>query len=198
MKSIIVNQKDITPALWSGGQTTELFIYPKSSNYNLRNFDFRISTATIEIERSEFTQLESYKRLLMILKGEIEISHNGLLSKKLKSFEIYKFNGDIQTSAFGRCTDFNLMTSDRFRGTFKHIKVKKGQSVNFKTEKDSVFNFLYLPEGNSTLQIETIHYQFITGDFLCLESSEDSIFKLTSNEIDSNFVLVSIFKNSLD
>jgi environmental stress-induced protein Ves len=39
-------------AKWSGGETTELFISPEGSSYKKRDFDFRLSTATVEVNQS--------------------------------------------------------------------------------------------------------------------------------------------------
>ena len=60
-------------AKWSGGLTTELFIYPEGSAYSERNFDFRLSTATVEIETSVFTPLPHVQRTLMVL--ELSLIH---------------------------------------------------------------------------------------------------------------------------
>ena len=43
---------------WSGGSTTELFIWPKDASYAERRFNIRISTATVDVESSTFTRLE--------------------------------------------------------------------------------------------------------------------------------------------
>ena len=40
---------------WSGGETTELYIYPADYQYKKRDFLFRISRATIPKEKSIFT-----------------------------------------------------------------------------------------------------------------------------------------------
>src|SRR6478736_1095979 len=89
---------------WSGGRTTELAIFPPVALYTNRDFEFRISTATVETETSTFTSLPGYKRLLMILKGELEITHIGEYTKKLATFETDTFDGGWQTSARGMAT----------------------------------------------------------------------------------------------
>lgn len=94
---------------WSGGTTTELAIFPTESSYANRNFLFRISTATVETETSTFTSLPGYKRLLMILKGELEITHVDQYTKKLATFDTDMFDGGWQTTAKGMVTDFNIM-----------------------------------------------------------------------------------------
>ena len=55
----------LTPAdyqisTWSGGQTTQLFLSPEGGSYPDRTFDFRLSTATVEVEKSNFTDLTGY------------------------------------------------------------------------------------------------------------------------------------------
>lgn len=42
---------------WSGGTTTELFIWPHGASYAERRFGIRISTATVDIAQSTFTKL---------------------------------------------------------------------------------------------------------------------------------------------
>ena len=39
---------------WSGGRTTEIFIFPVGERYSDRNFLFRISTAEVELDSSDF------------------------------------------------------------------------------------------------------------------------------------------------
>ncbi len=61
MELVTHNQQKIST--WSGGTTTELFIYPEVAEYSERNFDFRISTATVEVEESNFystTRLQAH------------------------------------------------------------------------------------------------------------------------------------------
>ena len=56
---------------WSGGETTELAIFPPNSNYAARNFEWRVSSATVTSETSEFTRLPGYSRRLLVLAGEL-------------------------------------------------------------------------------------------------------------------------------
>ena len=78
---------------WSGGKTTELFIYPQNAIYSERDFDFRISTATVEVEESEFTLLPSYHRILFVLEGEVTLFVNKQQEVKLKLGEQFSFSG---------------------------------------------------------------------------------------------------------
>lgn len=68
-------KKQHTTTKWSGGETTELFIYPENANYKAGNYQFRLSTATVEIEASTFTPLPGVDRTLIVLEGEMQLDH---------------------------------------------------------------------------------------------------------------------------
>lgn len=105
---LIKNSEHIT-SNWSGGTTTELCIYPVDSSYQDRNFMWRISSATVDLEISKFTLLPDYERIIMVLKGNLVLSHNDHQAITLNKFDQYEFDGGIDTESFGKVTDFNLM-----------------------------------------------------------------------------------------
>ena len=72
MQLNITTEDDRRTINWAGGTSTEIFIYPSDGDFATRNFLFRISTATVEVEESNFTFFEGNTRHLMILKGELE------------------------------------------------------------------------------------------------------------------------------
>ena len=61
----ILRESDRKISNWSGGVTKELYIYPEDGNYQSRNFKFRISIATTELESSTFTKLENTNRVII-------------------------------------------------------------------------------------------------------------------------------------
>ncbi len=124
---MIIKANQHKTTTWSGGTTTQLFIFPEGSDYQKRDFLFRISTATVETEESTFTSLPGFKRKLMILEGELLIKHKGHYEKKLKQFEQDEFRGGWETSAVGKVTDFNLMMSRGVEGSLKFISLKEGE-----------------------------------------------------------------------
>ena len=65
-KITVRTAKDYKVSQWSGGSTTELYLYPEDGDYKTGNFQLRISSATVETERSEFTSLPGVERYLMI------------------------------------------------------------------------------------------------------------------------------------
>ena len=100
---------DYRTSAWSGGVTTQLAICPPGARYADRDFLWRLSSATVELERSDFTVLPDYMRLIATLRGEITLRHNGGAPIRLRPFEVHAFDGADETACFGRCTDFNLM-----------------------------------------------------------------------------------------
>lgn len=112
---IIKKDKQITKH-WSGGTTTELLIMPKTSDYKLNNFDFRLSTARVENTYSEFTKLPGVRRYIMSLTESFMIAHNGQW-ENLEPFESHSFDGGVITKSKGTFIDFNLMTRKEYTGS---------------------------------------------------------------------------------
>jgi len=142
---IIPSSKFIT-TLWSGGSTTELFIFPPESNFKERNFLFRISTATVETESSVFTPLENYTRTLMVLNGQMKLAHENAHTILLKPYETDVFDGSWNTKSFGKCTDFNLMCKAPFYGNLQHLALAKNSEMEINL-KENCHTFLYLFGG---------------------------------------------------
>ena len=44
-----------TVGAWTGGTTTQLAIWPEEADYASRRFDWRVSSARVEQEKSDFT-----------------------------------------------------------------------------------------------------------------------------------------------
>ena len=88
---------------WSGGTTTELGIGPEESRYADRNFLWRISSATVDLEESTFTALPDYDRIIMTLAGDIDLCHNGGDWLHLKTFETHSFEFSSICSDVSSC-----------------------------------------------------------------------------------------------
>ena len=100
---------DYAARRWSGGTTTQLAIAPEGADYGKRDFLWRVSSATVELEQSDFTALPDYRRLIATLEGEIRLRHNAGEELHLLPLQVHAFDGADETSSFGRCRDFNLM-----------------------------------------------------------------------------------------
>ncbi|MFC5269289.1 HutD family protein [Adhaeribacter terreus] len=134
---------------WASGTSTEIFIHPSNGSFADRNFLFRISTATVETEESAFTFFEGITRHLMILKGELELIHEGRYTKHLKPFDQDTFSGEWSTRSKGKVTDFNLMLKAGATGSLTHHRIEAGNGMEF-TGKTTYY-FLFFATGTAIL-----------------------------------------------
>ncbi|MGN0152568.1 MAG: HutD family protein [Wujia sp.] len=111
MKIRSVSKEEFQTTEWSGGTTTEFFIYPPGSDYKNRNFRARISSAYVADEWSKFTSLTGVTRYLAPLSQEITLKIQGE-DVTLSPYEVIKFSGEDMVESYGVCRDFNLMLKD--------------------------------------------------------------------------------------
>lgn len=84
---------------WSGGTTTELSIAPENGNYQSRDFLWRLSSATVELEESTFTPLPDFDRIILTLEGEMDICHDGDHGSIWRSFRPIGLTGPVKLKA---------------------------------------------------------------------------------------------------
>ena len=154
---------------WASGTSTEIFIYPSDGSFAERNFRFRISTATVEAEESNFTFFEGITRHLMILKGELELIHEGRYSKHLKPFEQDTFSGEWNTRSKGKVTDFNLMLKGESKGSLQYHRLESGLTKSFQAKAG--FYFIYIVAGTALCNGSYAH----TGDLICFAKNENVV-----------------------
>ena len=110
MKILHLTEKDYKVGLWSGGSTTELFIWPEGADYAKREFAFRVSSAWVDLEESDFTPLMGVTRYITPLTGGFTLTHPGCDPVVMGPVdEPYRFSGEIPTHCVGKAADFNLM-----------------------------------------------------------------------------------------
>ena len=108
-KKITPNQFVVSD--WSGGKTTQIAIDPPEAVYAERNFHFRVSSASVELEESEFTPLPDYERMIAPVKGRLFLYYNESQKPEvLEEMEFSRFDGAWNTRSKGKVTDYNLMT----------------------------------------------------------------------------------------
>ena len=167
---MITRKENLKTTRWSGGTTTEIYIYPKAASYSERKFGFRISTAVVEDEQSTFTQLPGFKRHIMPLSGVMELEHENHHAIVLNPFEKDFFHGEWVTKSRGQCTDFNLMLSEGFEGDIE--PVKSGDLEVLATENFYGFYILCDCFAEIALGNETQKEAFGKGDFFALTFTE--------------------------
>jgi environmental stress-induced protein Ves len=176
-----IKAADLTTHNWSGGTTTQLVIYPKDSDYKKQNFQFRISTATVEADESDFTKLSGVSRKLMILNGEIDIEHKGKYSKNIKKFDQDEFSGDWETKSYGKATDFNLMTVGNIKNEIDAFIITNTTIIHTNSE----YNYygFYVYNGTPEFSINESKFKANKGDFIQIISPNNTIILKGKSEI---------------
>lgn len=166
----VKKQEEFKTSLWSGGSTTELYIYPEDAIYKEGNFQCRISSATVEVERSDFTSLPGVKRYLSIFHGHLDMIHGEGEKVSLEPFQVDCFDGGVPTVSFGQVVDFNLMLKNGADGKMETAQISAGESFILEPEKGQNLLVVYVPVGK--VKIEDM--QIETGElFICKNWSKE-------------------------
>lgn len=187
MEIKIIRREDFKTKKWSGGETSQIYIYPEEIEYPDLNFLFRISSATIEIEKSDFSHLEGIYRYISTLQNTIELSHDDINYKKIDPFEIYEFKGDINTFCKGKTRDFNLMISKDLNAKVKSIKIEKDQTIEFKGYNK--FWFLFNYGEDVKVDIDRLYELKIMDTILIKGEGEDHI-KIKLENFKNEYIIV--------
>jgi len=171
----LIKSKNLITKNWSGGKTKEFYIFPEDKLYENRDFDFRISSATVEIDESIFTNLPNYNRILMILEGELFIEHINHHSIDLKRFDIDEFSGEWETHSKGKVTDFNLIMNKNLNGKIKLRKTFGKYNTAKETNEILVF---YCYEGTCLINTKQLN----KFDVLIIDKFDKSSIEIISEK----------------
>lgn len=154
---------------WSGGTTTELFIFPEGLDYSERSFDFRISTATVELEQTVFSKFDGYTRKLMVLNGTLVLDHDNQHVSRLRKFDLDTFDGSWYTTSIGICEDLNVMLRPAFSSELLGQAIASGEAFELPLSFPWKWFFVYCTKGEIMVGTETEN-QLSTGDLLLIEN----------------------------
>lgn len=182
MKTSILSPNHFLSSQWSGGSSTQLYIFPANASYAERNFEIRISTAKVEVQESTFTALPGVDRKLMILEGEISITHQGQYTKLLKPYDVDTFSGDWKTTSIGTCTDFNVMTTGAQQSELYYLAMGAISGYKLKPKKTCKMLFLYATSGSIDVQLLNSNSILETGNLMVIENLEASSISINSAE----------------
>jgi environmental stress-induced protein Ves len=98
-----------------------LFIYPANASYVARDFEVRVSSATVADESSVFTDLPGYHRLLMPLNAPIRLVYKDHGEALVDSLETVEFEGGWRTTSYGVCTDLGVMLAMGWQGEMEAL-----------------------------------------------------------------------------
>ncbi len=172
MRISVTRREEQRVGSWAGGTTTQLAIGPEGADYAARRFEWRISTARVDLDESDFTPLPGFQRILMILEGAVHLTHEGIREVDLGPFEQDSFEGAWKTRSRGRCVDFNLMTARGWSGAVAALSPIPGAPVSvplagaieaFYCLQDAVIVTIGSAGGGHTEPLDR-------GDFLLVES----------------------------
>jgi len=142
MTLLHLTEHDYCISQWSGGTTTQIAIAPEHARYADRDFLWRVSSASVDLEESDFTALPDYDRWISTLHGTMTLSHNGEAPITLSPYQVHAFDGGANTHSWGRCTDFNLMLrKGQAQGSIRslHLPAAQTEAVAFTDEGNAEF-----------------------------------------------------------
>jgi len=191
MEIKIIKKKDLSTSRWSGGTTTQLAICPTGVDYSNRTFLWRLSSAVVEIESSDFTPLSGFNRVIMSLNGDLHLKHNGHHEILLSPYVADHFSGVWETSSIGKVTDFNLMVRDGMYADLIHLPIQDVLSYKIGTSaktKSPYLNYTHTDvmdyevrvdaffsvEDKYMVTIQGQNYKVDAGDLLLLSYSNDA------------------------
>lgn len=181
----IIKKENLKTDKWSGGTTTQLAIYPENSIYSKRDFMWRISSAKVEVEESNFTSLPGINRIIMIIEGELLLEHKDHHKKILRPFQQDTFKGDWETKSYGEVTDYNLMTSGDCSEQVEGLILDSFEEKNIENYKKSnelsnITIAVYNVEGDIAIVInDKKEVKTTTGDIAIITARSTEIPNIT-------------------
>lgn len=178
-----LTRKDFSVGTWSGGSTTQLYLYPENGSYAARDFTLRISSAVVHVAESDFTPLEGVTRFITPLTGGFTLTHPGMEPVNMKPLDPpYQFSGDVPTHCVGTATDFNLM----LKGVAGDMEICRELAVILPG-----FNSYY-PLESATLTIGGKRLAMETGDLLVVFAREQATLEISAGAVIRCFAAIEV------
>lgn len=180
----IIKKENLSTSKWSGGTTTQLYIYPENELYENRNFKFRISSAKVNLEESTFTKLPKIKRKIMILDGKLKLIYENHYNVTLEKFEQDTFYGDWNTKSYGKVTDFNLMMDENTDGIIEYINLENEKIINSNKNQEykNTTEVFYCLKGKININVNNECKQLEYGDVAIIEYNDKIEIELNNME----------------
>ena len=172
MKKRIYGEEQFNIGKWSGGVTSEYAIYPESAKYIDRDFIWRLSSASVDVEESIFTKLPDYDRILMVLEGDAVLVHGDERTVKLAKGQQDSFDGGAKTKCFGKIKDYNLMVKKGCYGSLNVIEAKSEAKAVEKADQGEYTHCsygFYCESGYAVVQVSGESHMVGQGKQLVLD-----------------------------
>ena len=110
MKMLYIAKENYKLSRWSGGSTSEIFLWPPDGDYAERRFMFRISSAEVEQPESVFTRLPGVIRYISPLQKTMRLTPDFQEPEVvLAPRQVYRFDGGMHVLCRAQGADLNLM-----------------------------------------------------------------------------------------
>lgn len=175
MSVTIKTKTEYSVSNWSGGSTTELYIDPPQASYAQRNFAVRVSSATVECERSQFTALPGVWRIILPLRGQLHLFYEGHGEKLLQPFEQDQFDGGWHTESVGKATDFNVMLREGRKAKVEVLSLSGGEDSKTRRLAAQKQYLIFAAQGQALLSLDNRQYQLPEWGLAVVEQEEGTL-----------------------
>jgi len=131
-------------------EVAELYIYPEDTVWEDKDFDLRLTRNVSRIPDYTLTRFPGYKRLVMLLDGEMYLRHDYedrcQHEVDLAQYEVDCFKGEWDTACRGLETDLSLVVKDHLSAAMTPISVP-----DIFTMKNDRMESLYILEDDLKL-----------------------------------------------
>ncbi len=174
----IIRKEEVITTEWSGGTTSQLAISPAGAVYADRDFDWRLSSAEVNDEKSTFTPLPDYHRFLTTRKGSLKMRHDGGDWYSIGEGDVAEFEGASLTESEGKVTDFNLMVrKGRVEGSLDTEFLEDGETLFMEAVKKNEVTAIYLSRGGNISVYSDVKKaaELSEGDLLIFEEDDHAL-----------------------
>ena len=194
MKVTIVKGQDVTISKWAGGESRQYYIYPPDSSYIDRNFLFRVSMAISNSDiEAEYSDLKNFTRYLIMLEGTAHVFHESHYDIVMNPYEeIDVFDGGWKSSAIGKVTDFNLMTSKDCKGSMSVIHNSCKVATDGLESSGNNWLMFFCSTGTAAISLSTGENEILTqGDLSIIEDKSPET-KINIKSENSKLIMMSV------
>lgn len=176
--------QDFKVSDWSGGRTWEIIIDPENSNVANRDFSYRVSTATCELDQSEFSDYTGYMRYISPVDGVLKLYKDGQ-EHSLEAYQVFHFSGEDKIISKGKVRDYNLIYKKDLEGSLESFEIEE----SFKVELEEKTTLIQSFDSPIDYKLGTIKGKLETKDALILKG-ERGILELKAEK--TRFFMVKI------
>ncbi|MCI8348655.1 MAG: HutD family protein [Firmicutes bacterium] len=179
MIECILKRHDQQPVCkWFGGVTRQFAIYPEGrEGATAFDYDFEITSSTMDYPETEYTIYEGYDRILMIIDGKVTLNHGDGSVADLKKYDYDMFAGNMKTSSKGIATDYEMMISEENKGLIRIFESDSEKAiVDIKKDMDYELTYcgFYCDGDDCLIAVNEQRFRLSHGDHISIITSEEA------------------------